>query len=105
MRNKPYEERLNELTEIFEIFYGVDNININDYVTTDLTSTTHNNGFKIIGKRFRSNEAKHFSFNRIVNILNSLLSKTVNSITIKLFKKKLDKHLASVHQIEYFIPA
>ena len=33
------------------------NVNIKDYVTTDLTSTTRNNGFKIIGKHFRSNEA------------------------------------------------
>ena len=33
------------------------------YVTTDLTSTTHNNGFKTIGKLFRSNEAKYLFFN------------------------------------------
>ena len=72
---KFYEEQLKELNlfslskrrlrgnliEVFIIFYGFDNINMNDYVTTDLTSTTRNNGFKIIGERFRSNEAQHFS--------------------------------------------
>ena len=88
-----------------KIFHGFDNININDYVTTDLTSTTRNNGFKIIGKRFRSNEAKHFFFNRIVNIWNFLPAQIVNSITIESFKKNLDKHLTSVHQIECLIPA
>ena len=119
LRNKSYEERLKELNlfslskrrlrrdliEVFKIFHGFDNININDYVTTDLTSTTRNNGLKIIGKRFRSNEAKHFFFNRIENVWNSLPAQIINSITIESFKKKLDKHLASIHQVEYFTTA
>ena len=118
LRNKSYQERLKELNlfslskrrlrrnliEVLKIFCGLDN-DIIDYVITDLTSTTHNNGFKIIGKRFRSNEDKHFFFNRIVNIWNSLPAQIVNSNTIESFKKKLDKHLASVHQIEYLVLA
>ena len=74
LRNKSYEERLNELNlfslskhrlrgdliEVFKNFLGLDNINISYYVTTDLPSTTRNHGFKIIGNGFRSNEAKHF---------------------------------------------
>ena len=88
---------------VFNICRGFDNININiNYVTTDLTSTTCNNGFKIIGKRFRSNEAKNFFLNRIVNIWNSFPAQIVYSITFESFKKKLDKHVASVHQTEYF---
>ena len=97
LRNKSYEERLKELNlfslskrrlrgdliEVFKIFHGFGNININDYVATDLTNTTHNNGFKIVGKRFRSNEAEHFLFNRIQNIWNSLPAQIVNSITIE----------------------
>ena len=89
-----------------KIFHGFDNININDYATTGLTSNTGNNGFKIIGKRFKSNGTKHFFFNKIVNIWNSLPAQIIdNSITIETFKKKLDEHLASVHQFEYSIPA
>ena len=102
LRNKSYEERLNELNlfslskhrlrgeliEVFKIFNGFGSINVNDYVTTDLTSTTRNNGFKIIGKRFKSSEGKHFFFNRIVNIWNSLPTQIVNSNTIESFKKK-----------------
>ena len=79
LRNKSYKERLRELNlfssskrrlqgdliEVFKIFHGFDNININDCVTTDLTSTTDNNGFKIIGKRFRSNGVKPIFFNTI----------------------------------------
>ena len=78
LQNKPYKERLN------------------GYVTTDHTITTRNNGFKIIGKRFRSNEAKHFFFNRIVSIWNSLPAQIVNSKSIESFKKNLDKNLTSV---------
>ena len=116
LRNKSYEEPLKELNlfslskrrlrgdliEVFKIFHGFDNININDYVTTDLTSIICNNGFKIIGKRFRSNEVKHFFFNRIVNVWNSLPAQIINSNTIESLEKKLDKHLALVHHIEYF---
>ena len=72
LRNKSYEERLNELNlfnvfkrrlrgdliDVLKKFHGFDNININQI--TDLTSTTLNNGFKIIGKCFRSNKAKQF---------------------------------------------
>ena len=112
--NKPYQERLEELywfslskrrlreelIEVFENFYWLDNIYINDYLITDLTSTTRNNGFKIIGKGSRTNKAKHFFFNRIVYIWASLPTQTVKSKTIESFKrKKLDKNLASV-QIE-----
>ena len=58
--------------EVFKIVHGFDKIYLNYYATTDLTSATRNNGFKIIGKRFSSTEAKHFFFYRIVNIWNSL---------------------------------
>ena len=55
---------------------------------TDLTSTTCNNGFKIVGMHFRSNQANYFFFNRIVNIWNSLPAQIVNSNTIESFNEK-----------------
>ena len=81
LRNTSYVELLNELDlfslskrkltgdliEVFKLFHDFDNININNYVTTDLKNTARNNSFKIIGKRLRSNEALHFFFNTIVN--------------------------------------
>ena len=119
LQNKSYKERLKELNlfslskrrlrgnliEVFKIFHDFENINTNYYVTTDLTSTTRNNNYKIIGKRFRSNESKHFLFNRIVNICNSLPAQIVNINTIESFKKIFENHLATVHQIKHFIPA
>ena len=100
LRNKSYEERLKELNlfslskrrlrgdliKVFKIFRGFDNININDYMTTVLASTTRNNGFKIIGKRFRSKQSKAFFFNIIVYIWNSLPAEIVNSNKIESFE-------------------
>ncbi len=60
------------------------------------------NGFKIIGKRFRSAESKDFFFNRIVNVWNSLPEQVVNSNTIENVKTRLDKYLISNPNINYF---
>ena len=72
------------------IFCDIDNININYYVTADLTSTTHNNGF-------RSNEVMRVFFHIIFNIWNSPSAQTVKSNTTESFKKKMFKHSVSVH--------
>ena len=116
LRNKPYEERLKELNlfslskrrirgdliEVFKIFKGFDNINVNDYLTVDRSNLTRNNGYKIIGKRFTSNEAKYFFFNRVVNIWNALPRTVVDSKTLATFKNRLDKYLESNPANDYF---
>ncbi len=76
--------------EIFETYGGFDNDNIRDYFVVDRERTTRKNGFKIIGKSFRSEESKLFYFSRIVNVRNSLPAKVVSSHTIETFKTKLD---------------
>ena len=119
LRNKSYDERLEELNlfslskrrlrgdliEVFKIFKGFDNINVNDYFTLDRSNVTRNNGCKIVGKRFKTNEAKHFFFNRVVNIWNSLPAHVVNSCTIETFKNRLDKHLEINPHIAHFSTA
>ena len=118
LRNMPYEERLKELNlfslekrrlrgdliEVFKMFQGFDNVNINDYLVVDRESNTRNNGFKIIGKSFRSEESKHFFFNRIVNVWNSLPAHVVSCNTIESFKNRLDKYLSNNPNITYFAP-
>ena len=82
LRNKPYEERLRELNlfsltkrrlrgnliEVFIIIKGIENTDMEKYFTIDTSNITRNNGSKIIGKRFQTNEAKHFFFNHVVNV-------------------------------------
>ena len=83
LRNKFYEERLKELNfsslskrrlrwdliEVFKVFHGVCNNNLNNYVIIDLTSTV-TMASTIIGERCQSNEERDVFFNRIVNIWN-----------------------------------
>ena len=117
LRNLSYEERLKELNlfslskrrmrgdliEVFKIFKGFDNIRAEDYFAIDQTNLTRrHNSFKVIGKRFSSNKAKHFFFNRVVNVWNSLPSDVVDSVTVETFKNRLDKFLDSNPELRYF---
>ena len=116
LRNMPYEERLKslnlfslskrrmrgDLIEVFKIFKGFDNINAEHYFVLDRSNTRRRHDFKVIGKRFLSNEAKHFFFNRVVNVWNSLPSTVVESNTVEIFKNRLDKYLATNPEIKYY---
>ncbi len=93
-----------DLIEVYKIFKGFDNINVNAYFTIDRSNVTRNNGFKIVGKRFTSIEAKHFFFNRVVNIWNGLPARVVDCNTIETFKNRLDKYLKNNPQLTYFSP-
>ena len=118
LRNKTYEERLKELNlftlskrrlrgdliEVFKMFRGFDNVDISDYLVIDRESNTRSNGLKIVGKPFRSEESKHFFFNRIVNIWNALPAQIVNSNTVEAFKNRLDSHLLINPGLTYFTP-
>ena len=100
LRNKPYEERLSELNlfsltkrrlrgdliEVFKIIKGIENMDMEKYFTIDTSNITRNNGYKIVGKRFQTNEAKHFFFNRVVNVWNSLPSNVIDCSTTDIQK-------------------
>ena len=117
LKNKTYEERLDELNlfsltkrrirgdliEVFKIFKGYSNLNVNKYFNIDNTNTTRNNGCKIKPKRFKSHEAKYFFFSRVVNIWNKLPSEIVNSSSIPSFKIKIDKYLKANPQQALFL--
>ena len=118
LRNKPYEERLNELNlfsltkrslrgdliEVFKIIKGIENMDMEKYFTIDTSNITRNNGYKIVGKRFQTNEAKHFFFNRVVNVWNGLPSNVIDCSTTEIFKKRLDVYLAANPRLELFAP-
>ena len=118
LRNKPYEERLSELNlfsltkrrlrgdliEVFKIVKGIENMDKEKYFTIDTSNTTRSNGYKIVGKRFQTNEAKYFFFNRIVNIWNGLPANVIDCSTTEIFKKRLDVYLAANPRLELFAP-
>ncbi len=91
-----------DLIEVFKIFKGFDSVNAEDYFTIDHSNKTRKrNNFKIIGKRFSSNEAKHF-FNRTVNVWKTLPSNVVHSTTVTSFKSRPDTFLKSNPQLKYY---
>ena len=108
IRNCPYNVRLKklglqslevrrirgQLIEVYKIINGFDLVNSPLFIRNE-NSITRNNGFKLIGKRFRSDIAKHFLTNRIVKIWNLLPADVVSSKTINQFKNKLDKYFTT----------
>ena len=118
LRNKPYEERLSELNlfsltkqrlrgdliEVFNIIKGIGTMDMEKYFTIDTSNITKKNRYKIVGKRFQTNEAKHFFFNRVVNVWNGLPSNIIDCSTTEIFKKRLDVYLAANPRLELFAP-
>lgn len=119
LRCKPYEDRLQErnlfslskrrmrgdLLEVFKMFKGFVNVDVNNYFTLAQSRITRGNGYKIASKRFSSQEAKYFFFNRVVNAWNSFPASVVESESVATFKNRLDKYLMSKSAIRYFSPA
>ena len=118
LRNKPYEERLSQLNlysltkwrvrgdliQVFKIIKGIKNMDMEKYFTIDTSNITRNNGYRIVGKRLQTNEAKHFFFNRVVDVWNGLPSNVINCSTTEIFKKRLDVYLAANPRLELFAP-
>ncbi len=88
-----------DLTEVFKMFKGFVNVDINDYFRLAESRVTRGNAYNIASKRFSSEEAKHFFFNREVNARNSLSASVVESESVATFKDRLDKHLMSISEI------
>ena len=84
-----------------KIIKGFDNVNAEDYITFDRSNISRRHTFKITGKKFTSNEAKHFFFNRIVNVWNSLPANVVDSktITIQSATKILSVNVVNFEQV------
>ncbi len=67
---------------------GFVNVDVNYYFTLDQSRVTRGNGYKIASKRFTSQEAKHFFFNRVVDTWNSLPASVVESESVATFKNR-----------------
>ncbi len=89
-----------DLIEIFKMFKGFVNVDVNDYFTLAQSRVTRGNGYKIASKRVSSQEAKHFFLKRVINAWNSLPASVVESESVATFKNRLDKHLMSNPEIQ-----
>ena len=107
IRNLPYSTRLERLhlhslelrrirgqiIEVFKILNGFDEAE--NLILRNHNSVTRNNGCKLRGIRFKTDIAKNFFANRIVNAWNLLPASVVSSDSINQFKNRLDKYFES----------
>ena len=61
-----------------------------------LPGVTRNNSHKLTESRFRLDVRKHYFTVRAARIWNQLPSKVVLAVTLGVFKRRLDEHLAGV---------
>ena len=116
LRNKSYEERLEELNlftlshrrlrgdliQVFKIIKGIDNMDCSKYFTIDRSNYTRGNGCKIVGRSFNSHESKHFFFHRVVNLWNGLPREVIDCNTVETFKHRIDKYFVCNPQLMTF---
>ena len=107
LRNKPYEERLDQLNlfslrkrrlrgkliECFKILKGFTNVEFDKLLLVDDATRTRNNGYKLKSRQVRSDVTKFFFTNDIVKEWNKLPKSVVQCNTITSFKTKLDQYL------------
>ena len=106
LRNKSYEQRLaacdlfslekrrrrGDMIQVFKILNKIDNVQEENYFQRNDDPRTRNNGFKLKGKRFQTNVAKHYFTNRVVEDWNRLPKPVVESKNVEMFKNRLDKY-------------
>ena len=78
-----------QLIQVFKIINDFDEIK--NILVLDNNSITRNNGLKLRGKTFKTDIAKNFFTNRIVDVWNKLPSDVVSANTINEFKNRIDK--------------
>lgn len=105
LRNTRYETRLKmlglhslktrrlrgQLIEVFKIINKFDNLDF-DKLFSFAGGITRNNGYKLKGKRFETEVARHFFTYSIVDKWNALPANVVESTSVNMFKNKLDKY-------------
>ncbi len=94
-----------DLIEVFKMFKGFVNVDVNDHFTLAQSRITRGNDNKIASKRFSCQVTKNFFFKRIVGAWNSLPASVVESESVATFENRLDKYMMSNSEIGYFCPA
>ena len=107
LKNLSYENRLKKLNmyslerrykrgdmiEVYKIFNGLDDLNMEDYIDLDTNNITKEHNFKIKEKSCKLDMRKNFFSLRVVNQWNGLPADVVNSPTLSTFKSRLDKFM------------
>ena len=107
LRNKPYLERIKELDlfslskrrlrgkliECFKTLKGFNNIDASKLFTVITESKTRGNGIKLQGTTAKLDSTKNFFTFSVISEWNKLPENVVESSSINMFKRRLDKYL------------
>ena len=102
-----YEERLKELDmysverrylrgdmiEVYKMCNGLDKVDLNNYFTLSQDHITRGHGKKLKKFSCRLDLRKYSYSHRIIDKWNELPEDVVNSSSLEIFKKRLDKHM------------
>ena len=108
-RRLDYESRLKELDmyslsrrykrgdmiEVYKIFNGLDDLNISDFFELD-TGNRRGHSKKLLVKYARLDIRKYSFSVRVVDLWNSLSEDTVDSQSLEIFKKLVDRDMTNL---------
>ena len=86
-----------DLIEVFKIVNCMDNITLNTFFELDSNSITRGHKYKFKKKFSRLNLRKNNFSSRIINHWNSLPADVIDSQTLGIFKKRLDKYMDTLN--------
>ena len=86
-----YRRKRTDILQVFRLFHGIDNIDINQFFKLNSHNTRGHN-YKIEKPRCSTNLRANSFSHRIVNEWNNLPPKVVNCATINAFKSALERH-------------
>lgn len=111
LKDKPYEERLQELglttledrrkrgdlIETYKVLSGHYNVpNIKDLYISSQNVRLRGHSKKLVKPPCASNPRKHFLPNRVVNVWNSIPETVVSAPSVNSFKNRLDTHFRTL---------
>ena len=82
-----------DMIEVYKMFNGLDDLNIEDYFDLDKNDRTRGHNLKIKKKSFKLDLRKNFFSLRVVDQWNNLPADVINSPTLNTFKRRLDKFM------------
>ena len=90
-----YERRYlrGDMILVYNMFNGIVDLNIENFFEMETSNRTRGHNLKLKKKHCRLDVRKFFFSHRVVDFWNDLPSDVVNSNSLNIFKRKIDKYM------------
>ena len=100
-----YRRLRGDLLEVYKLLNGLNNVDLNKYITLSKESRTRGHRFKLEKQTARKEVRAHFFTCRVVDQWNYLPESVVTAPSLNTFKNRLDKTLSSlVYETKFPLP-